>query len=399
MIDARRVLERVHQQLTPPADAFERFLAYRGQRRRRQRLASAAVALVIAAAGIGLAVRALQPMATPEPAETPEPTLAPANPRVAWTVPVGPRGQTHAILYAEEGLWVSFREATPDVHVEDYFLERLDPLTGREVARIEAAVPGWVTGGGGLAAGFGSIWVTGTDPGSPGDARAVVDRVDPATNEVLARIPLPGRSGADIAIGQDAVWVAFSGNQHAGVARIDPSTNDVVATTELESNDVRYIAAAGHAVIVSELGPEDLGPCAILTSIDPASNVVVARTPVDQGCNNVVRLLAWQGEVWASTSALSRVDPETAQLSGVPLAFHQGRFPRSFLLTGMREVWFAAYPGGDGGVGDTLARLDPATGEIEYFERVDPSGIAATLGPDAIWTLSFDGTVTRIDLR
>jgi hypothetical protein len=398
MTEARRVLERVHRQLTPRGDAFERFLAYRGRRRRRQRIGGAAVALAIAAAGTGLAIRAFQPTATPEPAETPEPTLPPASPRVAWTVPVGPEGQTPAILYAEGSLWVSLYQATADVSVQDKFLARLDPHTGREVARIEAAVPGWEFGGGGLAAGFGSIWVTGTDQGSTGEARAVVDRVDPATNRVI-RIPLEGQEGADIAIGPDAVWVAFNGRQHAGVARIDPATNEVVATIELESDYVRYIAAAGDAVIVSELGPEDLGPCAILTSVNPASNTVVATTPVDQGCNNWVRLSAWQEEVWASTSGLYRVDPKTAQLAGEPLAFDPGRFPRSFLLAGMREIWFAAYPGGDGEGSDKLARLDPATGGIEYFEGVDPGGIAATLGPDAIWTLSFDGSVSRIDLR
>jgi hypothetical protein len=401
MTDTRRVLERVHRQLTPPGDAFERFLSYRGRRRRRQRMSAAAVALVVASVGTGLVVRAFQPGATPEPAETPEPTLPPANPQVAWTVPVGPRGQTSAILYAKDSLWVGFRQTTADASVEEEFLARLDPDTGREVARIEAPVPGWVSGGGGLAAGFGSIWVTGHDPESPGELRAVVDRVDPETNRVIARIPLEGRGGADIAVGPDGVWVAFFGDENAGVARIDPATNEVVATIELESDYVRYIAVAGDAVIVSELErPGDYaGPCSVLTSIDPAFDSIEARTPVDEGCDHVVRPLPWNGGVWASTSGLYRVDPDTARLTGEPLAFDPDRFPRSFLLTSPREIWFAAYPGGDGGRDDTLARLDPATGAIEYFDGVDPGGIAATLGPDAIWILSFDGSVTRIDLR
>jgi hypothetical protein len=269
------------------------------------------------------------------------------------------------------------------------------------VARIEAAVPGWEFGGGGLAAGFGSIWVTGTDPESPDETGAVVDRVDPATNRVVARIPLDGRHGADIAVGPDAVWVAFFGAQHAGLARIDPATNEVDATIDLESDYARYVAAAGDAVIVAELEWPGgyAGPCSVLTSIDPASNTVVARTPVDEGCDHVVRPSAWDGRIWVSTSRLSRVDPDTARLAGEPLPFDPGRFPRSFVLMGTREIWFAAYAGSDGGSGDTLARLDPATGAIQYFDEVDAGGIAATLGPDAIWTLSFNGTVTRIDLR
>jgi hypothetical protein len=402
MSEVRRVLERVHRQFTPPGDAFERLLTYRARRRHRQRLTAVLLALIVAAAGTGLAVRAFQQNATPAPAETPtpEPTLAPASPRVVWTVPVGPKGQTSAILYAEDGLWVSFYQATADPHVQDSFLARLDSGTGKEVARIEAPVPTWEFGGGGLAAGFGSIWVTGTDPASPNQARTLVDRVDPATNRVIARIPLEGQGGADIAIGPDAVWVAFFGKQHAGVARIDPATNQVVATIQLQSDYVRHIAAAGDAVILSELvWPDDQGPCGILTSIDPESNRVVARTPADQGCNAVIRPLAWDGEIWASGLGLSRVDPETARLVGKPLAYDQGRFPRSFLLLGKTEFWFAAYPGGNGTGPDILARMNPATGQVEYFDGVDPSGIAATLGPDTIWTLSFDGSVTRIDLR
>jgi hypothetical protein len=48
---------------------------------------------------------------------------------------------------------------------------------------------------------------------------------------------------------------------------------------------------------------------------------------------------------------------------------------------------------------DTLTRLDPATGVIENFEEVAVGAMAATLGPDAIWGLSSDSSVTRVDLR
>jgi hypothetical protein len=399
MSEVRAALEAVHQRLTPPGDAFERFLAYDRRRQRRRRVAAGAVALVVAAAGAGFVLRAFATQDAPGPSETAGPTLRAANPKMAWTVPVGPTGQTSAILYAEGGLWVSVREETENVHVEDLLLVRLDPDTGREVARIEAPVPGWTFGGGGLAAGFGSVWVTGADPASPDAARATVHRIDPATNEVMARIPLDGRVGGDIAIGADAVWVAFSGRGSAEVARIDPTTNEVVATIALPSNYARSIVAAGDAVIVTELVWEKGGgPCAVLTSIDPQSNQVVARAPVERGCG-AARTFAWEGDVWAATYGISRVDPHTAKPVGEQVRFDEGRLPRSFLLANDTEIWFAAYPGGNGTSPDTLARLNPATGRIEYFEGADPGGIAATLGPGAIWILDFDGSVTRIDLR
>jgi hypothetical protein len=414
MPDVRSVLERVHGQLTPPDDSFDRLLTYRSHRRRRQGLIAAAVALVVAASGIGLVVWAFSPGKPPQPGATertvsPEPTLSPdqqsstpmgplpaANPRIAWTEPVGPEGQTPAILFAEGSLWVSYYEGSGGSE----FLARVDPETGETVARIEAVVPGWVSGGGGLTAGYGDIWVTGTGGGQ----QEVVQRIDPVTNQVISTIPIGGR-GADIAVGADAVWVAFSDDDHSGVARINPATNQVVATIPIESNYVRWIAASDDAVIVLEYvwggGPPD--PCGVLTSIDPTTNAVRAHMAIDDWslhdqCGSTTPV-AWQGSVWGSSfDGLYLVDPATARLVGEPIPYDEEHGPRSFVLPNGREVWFAAYPGSNGGPPDTLARLDSETGEIEYFEAVQIGG-TATMDPDTIWVLDYDGNVTRIDLR
>jgi hypothetical protein len=104
--------------------------------------------------------------------------------------------------------------------------------------------------------------------------------------------------------------------------------------------------------------------------------------------------------MWASSIGLHRVDSDTARLEKEAIAFDQDRFPRSFLLVNDREVWYGAYPGGNGNRSDTVARLDAATGEIEYFDDLGPiGGIDATMSDDAIWVLDYDGNVTRIDLR
>jgi DNA-binding beta-propeller fold protein YncE len=349
----------------------------------------------VTSSGAGGLFPVWQPL--PENADLSPDTPAPASPEVAWTVEVGSHGQTSSILYAEGAVWVSYYENSGGPGNE--FVVRLDPTTGEQVAKIEAVSPPWETGGGGLVAGFGSIWVTGGTRVS-GEPQALVERIDPATNRVAATIPLGGQFGGDIAIAPDAVWVSYFGNESAAVVRIDPATNEVVATIPLESDYGRRIVAADDAVVVQELVWEgNEGPCGVLTSIDTANNTVMARTPVDENCGTA-GLFTWHGEVWASRSGLQRVDPSTARLIGDPIAsYGESHAPRSFLLVDESEIWFGAYPGGNGNGPDTLARLNPATGEIEYFAAVKVAAVAAALGPDTIWALGFDGAVTRIDLR
>lgn len=49
---------------------------------------------------------------------------------------------------------------------------------------------------------------------------------------------------------------------------------------------------------------------------------------------------------------------------------------------------------------NTLAELDPATGEVERSFTVGQTPMAVAVSPDAVWTTSFgDRTVTRVDIR
>jgi hypothetical protein len=94
-----------------------------------------------------------------------------------------------------------------------------------------------------------------------------------------------------------------------------------------------------------------------------------------------------------------RVDPTTARLVGPSLAFDDEHFPRSFVLAAGREIWFGAYPGGNGGRPDRVARLDSATGSIEYF--IEAGGMDAVFAADTrtIWIMEYGGSVTRVDLN
>lgn len=76
-----------------------------------------------------------------------------------------------------------------------------------------------------IAYGFGSFWAAGHQ-GVP------LDRIDPATGEIIATIPLTG-TGCDLSI-EDDVWVAGPAvwvlSDNGALLKVDPATNRVSRT-------------------------------------------------------------------------------------------------------------------------------------------------------------------------
>ena len=73
-----------------------------------------------------------------------------------------------------------------------------------------------------MAVGEGAVWVAGAE---------TVVRIDPRTNQVIAKIPYGGSSlevPLALAVGEGAVWVVHGG-EAGTLSRIDPQTNRVVA--------------------------------------------------------------------------------------------------------------------------------------------------------------------------
>jgi YVTN family beta-propeller protein len=117
----------------------------------------------------------------------------------------------------------------------DRHLWRIDPIAGRVTAVIPLPfAPG------GVAAGFGGVWVT-----AQLDDRLL--RVDPKTNRVAVTIPV-GRAPWGVAVGSGAVWVANTVD--GTVSRVDPTTNRVVATISVDASPLQ-IAVGGGSVWVA----------------------------------------------------------------------------------------------------------------------------------------------------
>jgi streptogramin lyase len=117
----------------------------------------------------------------------------------------------HQIAEGAGSVWIG------DGHAHQVI--RLDPSTGKTTARI--TMPSDFDPCGGIAATDTAVWITGCH-----DSPDMV-RIDPATNSVVADIPLGGYGDHPIVV-DGAVWepVGGAGFFH-GLVRIDPATNTV----------------------------------------------------------------------------------------------------------------------------------------------------------------------------
>ena len=89
----------------------------------------------------------------------------------------------------------------------DGSVSRIDPKTNKVVATVEVGVPG---GGGDIAVGEGSVWVTSFE--------YPLSRIDPSTNAVVQQFY--GKGGDAVRVGLGSVWLS---NIEAGnVWRLDP---------------------------------------------------------------------------------------------------------------------------------------------------------------------------------
>jgi YVTN family beta-propeller protein len=199
-----------------------------------------------------------------------------------------------------------------------------------------------------IAYGEGALWVT--TEGPTGNAPWAVQRLDPVTGEVVARIAVPGACG--LTTSPDAVWV---GAGHDGtIARIDPATNQVVATILAGENACDPQFAFGSLWAASD-------EASAIWRIDPATNKVVATVPVVVGPDDYFALRFAFGSVWAidDEGDVLRIDPATNTVAAT-IATVGG--PED-VESGAGSVWVSNW-GTDGHPDGVLSRIDPATDKV-----------------------------------
>lgn len=400
MSDVKSQLERMRDGFAPPTDAFNRLGERRTRRRRTQRVGTAVVALAVAAAGIGVAARAFigsQEGARPQSS----PTVEPVSPRVAEIVETG---WSHAVVYGFGSIWVAEQADEGD---GEGSLLRMDPATGEIVARVPAeSLPGWEWGGGGLAVGQGSVWIAGSIP-SPDEATsetagsdAALFRVDPVANEVVETIPVGGDFPADVAVTADGIWVnIFRGQQDAELVRVDSATHEVVARIPLASSYVRDVLVAGGDVWVQEnpVHGSTVGAGSLLEKIDPATNEVVATVDAD-----AAKFGVFDGDIWALTGkGFVRIDVGSAQPVGDPNPAGDPRFGAN-LAADSSGLWFTTDDPTQEDGPATISRFVPSTGEVDASVTLPAetrTPIAMTVAGDSLWVIDYERKLVRIALE
>jgi YVTN family beta-propeller protein len=244
-----------------------------------------------------------------------------------------------------------------------------------------------------VAAGEGAVWVRVGDPsGTPGQGS--VQRVDPATNAVTARISVG--EGIAIGAGEGAVWATNTDSD--SVSRIDPGTNAVAATIPLRGTDPYGVATGAGAVWVGVQNPE--GVPAVVERIDPGASTVVTSisdAPADIGPGVAVGA----GAVWtAGRPAVTRLDPTTNRVVARVSVARAGD-----LAADTDAVWSAS--GIDPCCGSGLVRIDPVTNAVvATISVLDSPTSSVAIGFGAVWTttvrrpgMQSPFVVARIDPR
>ena len=194
------------------------------------------------------------------------------------TIPVGlaPQG----ITSADGDVWVAIHRGERGGSVW-----RIDVETNEVVARIPVGARQFRAGPSWLASGAGSLWV-----GVP-NLSAVV-RIDPRTGTVTATIPIrDGGVCGRLSVDDDAVWVASGLCGDGALTRIDPATNQVVA---------RITSPRWNSVFTQTTGPgsvwlaTDGGPF----EVDPATDEVVGRLALAGDLSFGGDLAVGQGSLW-----------------------------------------------------------------------------------------------------
>jgi hypothetical protein len=342
----------------------------RARRRAAGRIGLAALAVVVALAVAwpGLPFR---PDRAPTGSKAGWPGVAGLDHRVRDAVPTGRASETD-VAAASDAVWVLNR-SQPSV---DATLVRVDPATDQVVARI-AVGPAAVR----VAAGDGSVWVLRSSPNS-----SDLVQVDPATNRVARTVPLGNltmpamASGGYLLVAGRAVWVTH----RAGILRVDPGSGRV--TTVMGSD--RYgplsgLAAAGGSVwavagmVVQQIRPED-------------GTIGWEDAPKGLGPMIPSGLAAGAGALWiVGTGFLAHFDPDTRRVVAALRVGH-GVGTDADLAAGDERIVVARGK-------KVLYLIDPAANRVRAEVRL-PSADAVAVGAGAIWvTDQANGRLLRVE--
>jgi DNA-binding beta-propeller fold protein YncE len=347
---------------------------------------AAAAAFALAGAGLFLVARAFRTDRPPT-----RPASAPPEPVVKGTTDIP---GAYAVVTGEGSVWVGAMSLDGSC---EGTIHRIDPATGGTTATIP--VRGVASWDGSIDVGPDGVWVAGDLCGPDRELGALLQRIDPATDEVDLVVDLGAGSVGEVAATGGSAWVSvFREPERMEVVRVDAATGQIEATTRLGTSYARQLLAAEGAVWAverrEEASPEGSG---VLVKIDPVTNEVVASPG-----QLIHPPEVWNGALWARRRCeIVQIDGATARITGDPLSTRCMNSPvlESILRSGAGGLWF--FETGTSEPPPRLVRLNPATGEVDV--RVDGSKLLTPIDfavtDSAIWIVNYEGSLTRVDLR
>jgi len=307
------------------------------------RLAVVAVALA-AALAVAFGTGVLPPKLTPAPTPKPTPsasTLPPTSPLPLLTLASVSFADTGSIVATDDAIWVADRSGS---------LAELDPTSGavlRTVTLPRAASKLMLTAD--------SVWVA--------SASGDLVRVDRPS---LAITEIPGAVGIALASSPDAVWLGAA----TEVIRVNPTTNSVTLRVPVPNRSADLgIAIVGNAVWVATR--------AEILQLNATDGTVTARIGGDAS-----RLSVGAGFLWALRGTeLLRIEPATTEIQ----AFIPGMPVPAELVATSDRIWVAG-PAAGGPVG-TVVGVSVTTDAVELVaDTVSVRSLA--VGAGTIWLVS-----------
>jgi streptogramin lyase len=173
------------------------------------------------------------------------------------------------------------------------------------------------------------------------------------------------------------VWVITGGTS---LTRLDPDSGKVTATVSGVGQKIVGVATGQGAVWAAD----ETGKAVV--RIDPESNKVVAKIPISDTPNAIA--VSDDGVfVAAGPSLIARIDPETNKI-----AASEDQNSSYDLAAGFGFVW------GTNFLDSNVQRVVPESMTLtELTQGLGKEPKAVTVGPDAVWVLAGDGTLTRLE--
>ena len=348
---------------------------------RKRRAVGARTARVVVATALALSLAACRdPFPTPRPTAAapgvssgPEPTApapSPTNgptilpvPKAVATISVGPEfAGTEAVVVGEGSAWAGSALGP---------MAQIDPTTNESTPFSLTPDDFFERGASALAVGDGVVWAV------LNDEQGRLFRIDPSSNQVLGSIPV-GRNPNDLALADGSLWVVVGGE--GVVAQVDPATNAVTARVPVPG--ASRVTALGSEVYVTDGDG--------VVAIDPSTASVTRRLSVDGPVDAIASL---NGELWVGGAAgespfVHVVDPASGEVVQ-SVALPEGP---SALAAGPGDMWAVDR------LHDQACRILPANVPLVTCVAAGPQPVAVTFGEGAVWVANHDdATVTRIE--